>query len=206
MQCLRCGGRLKNAICARSLLMPIFTPNGASSASVHGPATTHTASASWTRPAPSTTPAARPPRFAILVTDVFGECDVIDESVVFALVQFGRGHNFSIDANALKHRNICTQPPRIAFVDDDGETRLDETASPAHDVAPIAEVMMALPGQLGFRRERIMHPDQRARPRRHPRANSVLVEHAHTSARARKVERERASDHTRADYDYVCAR
>src|SRR5208282_3358105 len=61
--------------------------------------------------------------------------------------------------------------------------RLDEPALPADDFAPVAKVVLALPGQLGFRRECVMHPDQRARPCRHSGANSAFVEHALARAR-----------------------
>ena len=91
---------------------------------------------------------------------------------------------------------------RVAFVDHHRETSLDESASPADDLAPVAEVVVALPRQLGFRRERVMHPDQRARPRRHSGANSALVEHAHAGTCPREMERDRASNHACADYDY----
>src|SRR6266481_8268315 len=64
---------------------------------------------------------------------------------------------------------------------------------------------MALPRELGLRRERVMHPDQRARSRRHPGADSALVEHADLRARARQVKRKRASNHARTNYNYVRA-
>ena len=58
------------------------------------------------------------------------ERDVIDKGVRLAPLQFGGRHNFGIDADALKHRNIGAKSRRVAFVNDDGETRLDEATFP----------------------------------------------------------------------------
>ena len=135
-----------------------------------------------------------------------GERDVVHQRVRLAPVQLRRGHNFSIDADASQHRDVRPQPRRVALVNHHREPGLDKAASPADDVAPVAEVVMTLPRQLGFRRERVMHPDQRARACRHSGANSAFVEHAHAGAGAREMERDRASDHARANHYYVRAR
>ena len=134
-----------------------------------------------------------------------GERDIIDERVMLDLPQLGRGHNFGIDAYALEHRDVCSQPRRVALINHDRETSLDETASPTDDVVPVAEVAMALPGQLGFRREGVMHPDQRARPCRHPGANSAPVERV-TQHQSRAMPERNQHPPRPANHDYVRVR
>ena len=67
----------------------------------------------------------------------------------------------------------------------------------------MGEVAQALPRQLGFRRESVMHPQQRARTRRHSGAHLALfVEDRDARPAAGEMEREAASHHPGADHDY----